>query len=275
MPGVFCRALGLQLVLLTAPSGLAAQATEPSEPASAQATPTAAAEAEARALFTAGQAAFAEGRFDHAAEYFARAYELSRRPVLLYNLGTAYDRLRRDAEALAAFERYLQELPDAPDAVAINARIAVLRESVRRSTPVEQADPADTEHPEPEATTPAPLAASEAPASDAPASDVPGPGPWIVLGVGGAAVVAGAVLLGLAAADVATVEGVTRESGTAWSDVEAAYGRSETESIAGAVLLGVGGAAAVAGVVWVVAGSSSARVEVVPSAGGGVVRGSF
>ncbi|MCX7807199.1 MAG: tetratricopeptide repeat protein, partial [Deltaproteobacteria bacterium] len=68
---------------------------------------------EARALFQAGQVAFEDGRFEDALQYFRRSYELSGRPALLYNIGLAADRLRRDEEALSAFERYLAEVPDA------------------------------------------------------------------------------------------------------------------------------------------------------------------
>jgi tetratricopeptide (TPR) repeat protein len=67
---------------------------------SAEVDPFAAAEShdeEARALFQAGRRAFADARYEDALDRFRSAYELSHRPELLYNIGHAADRLRRDA----------------------------------------------------------------------------------------------------------------------------------------------------------------------------------
>ena len=272
------------VLLALAPSPTAAQET-PAPVASAPAAPAAGeqvtrdeagAEAEARALYAAAQAAFHEGRFENSLQYFQRAYELTRRPALLYNLGVTYDRMRRDEEALAAFEQYLREEPDAENVREVEGRVAVLRQALARTTDT-QATSAETTPVE--ATTrvePTPVETAPIdrtpPIVTAPSND-PGPGPWIVVGVGGAAVVAGAVLLAVAAADVAAVEGAS--PGTHWSEVRGAYDRSEAESIAGGVLLGVGAAAAIAGVVWAVAGSGGSEVEVAPTAGGVVVRGTF
>lgn len=91
---------------------------------------SAARDAEGRGLFEAGRAAFTDGRYEDALDYFDRAYALSHRSALLYNIGSANDRLRRDAEALAAFEQYVRELPEAPNVREVEARIRVLRESV-------------------------------------------------------------------------------------------------------------------------------------------------
>jgi tetratricopeptide (TPR) repeat protein len=83
---------------------------------------------EARALFRAGRAAFDEGRYEAALERFEQSYALSERPALLYNIGQAADRLRHDARAVDAFERYLAETePDAPNRTAVEARLVVLR----------------------------------------------------------------------------------------------------------------------------------------------------
>ena len=243
-------------------------------------------DAEARALYAAGQAAFHDGRYEHALEYLQRSYELSHRPALLYNLGTTFDRLRRDQEALAAFEQYLREVPGAENTSEVQARIAVLRDALARSQPAPSPTPevatptpevAPTPTPEvaptptPEVTpTPSPEV-TPTPTPRAASSD-PGAGPWIVVGAGGAVLATGAILLGVAAADVASVEGADR--GTPWPSVSDAYQRSEAESIAGGVLLGVGAAAVAAGIVWV-ATSGSSDVEVAPTAGGLLVRGSF
>ncbi len=282
MRALFERAAAVSLVTLGCAAssvGLAhAQATTPATPPPTPTTTTSdaeGAEAEARALYAAAQAAFHEGRFENSLQYFQRAYELTRRPALLYNLGVTYDRLRRDQEALDAFEQYLREEPQAPNVREVEGRVAVLRQAIARTapTPIEttpiETTPVETT---PIESTPVESTPVETPRVVASSGDA-GPGPWVVVGIGGAALVAGAVLLGVAAADVAAVEGADR--GSSWDAVRDAYERSEAESIAGGVLLGVGAAAAAAGVVWAIAGSSGSEVEVAPTAGGLIVRGTF
>lgn len=83
---------------------------------------------EARFLFEAGRTAYDAGRYREALGHFQRAYELSQRPQLLYNVGQAADRLREDQLALDAFERYLSALPAAANRPAVEERIKLLRE---------------------------------------------------------------------------------------------------------------------------------------------------
>ena len=90
---------------------------------------------EARALFQAGTVAFSDARYDDALGHFRRAYELSGRPQLLYNIGLAADRLRRDAEALEAFEGYLSEVPDSMQHQDVEARVRVLRAATAQNAP--------------------------------------------------------------------------------------------------------------------------------------------
>lgn len=85
---------------------------------------------EARARFSAARLAYADGRFDDALEGFKRAYELSGRAGLLFNIGSALDRLRRDQEALEAYEAYLEKVPDADNKRFIESRIKLLRERI-------------------------------------------------------------------------------------------------------------------------------------------------
>lgn len=85
---------------------------------------------EARSLFEAGRAAFTAGRFEDALGHFQRAYELSGRPMLLFNIGQSFDRLRRDEEALSTFERYLTDVPDAPNRAQVEARVAIMQAAV-------------------------------------------------------------------------------------------------------------------------------------------------
>jgi len=85
---------------------------------------------EARALFEAGRVAYEDGRYEDALGYFERSFELSHRTALQYNLGLAYDRLRRDREALVAFEAYLESGPDQDLAAEVQNRVRALREAL-------------------------------------------------------------------------------------------------------------------------------------------------
>lgn len=256
-------------------------------------------DAEARMLFQAGQVAFEEGRFENALEYFRRSYDLSGRAELLYNIGTAADRLRMDRDALEAFRRYVAERPDAPNRAEVEARIGVLERAVAaasagssgggaaasggQSTGAATATSGDAAGAGgATATSPdtgvAASAGGESRSSGGGGGDAgSGIAAWVVMGAGLAVAVAGAVLVGLAAADVSSIENAP--AGSAWADYAGAYDRTEPMSIAGSVLLGVGVATAIAGVAWGIAGSGGgsgeARASISVGPGGVGVRGSF
>ncbi|MBX3251808.1 MAG: tetratricopeptide repeat protein, partial [Myxococcales bacterium] len=90
------------------------------------AAPEDATQEEARSLFHAGRAAFDVGRYDAALRYFEQSYELSGRPVLLFNLGAAHDRLQHNERALERYRAYLAAMPDAPNRELVERRIAFL-----------------------------------------------------------------------------------------------------------------------------------------------------
>ena len=213
--------------------------------ASAQVAPrsSAAEDAEARALFDLGTAAFNEARYEDALGHFQHAYDLSHRAGLLYNVGLCADRLRHDAEALVAFERFLEEVPEHPVRRDVEARVAVLRGA---------------------------LADSEARARAAPPPptdderDEPGPGALTLVGpsvlgaAGLAGVVAGVVgVVGAGGCVDYAVHGdastpCIEETGTRWLAV-GAYG-------------GLGLAALVGAVVWLVVGLSGGDADDAPLA---------
>lgn len=83
-------------------------------------------DAEARTHFTAGRDAFSRGDFATAVTEFERAYALSRRAQLLYNIGTTYERLHRWDEARSALQRYLDAVSDAPDRAEVEGRIRII-----------------------------------------------------------------------------------------------------------------------------------------------------
>lgn len=124
-------------------------------------------------------ALYARGEFGAAALEFQEAYRLSSRSELLYNLYLSLrdaGQMRPAAEALRA---YLGAVPDAENAAVLRARLATLDAQFAREDAGEP--PAD----------PPPL--SEPPTGiEPPASGVSPVGP-IVLGAGGAALIAGVV----------------------------------------------------------------------------------
>lgn len=152
----------------------------------------------AREHFRVATAYYDEGRFVEAAEQFQEAYDLSRRSQLLYNAYIAWREAHRSAEAANALERYLAETPDAPDRVNLEARLVELRRAVAAEEEREQRL-TDAER-EAEANR---IAAEEAERARREAVSQPEIWPWIVLGVGGAAVIAGAII-GVLALDQAT-----------------------------------------------------------------------
>lgn len=98
-------------------------------------TATTSQDQEARMLFEAGRVAYAAGRFEDSLDYFQRAHAMSGRAILLYNVGSAADKLRRDAVALAAFRQYLVELPTAENRSEVESRIHVLEQVVAAAQP--------------------------------------------------------------------------------------------------------------------------------------------
>jgi tetratricopeptide (TPR) repeat protein len=84
----------------------------------------------ARLTFQAGSEAFSAGDYATALDRFQQAYDLSHRPVLLYNIATCLDRLRRDEDAVAQFNAYIEALPDAHDRAEVEARVAVLQAAI-------------------------------------------------------------------------------------------------------------------------------------------------
>jgi len=208
-------------------------------------------------LFEAGRVALDDGRLESALEYFSKAYELSDRPPLLYNIATVADRLRRDAEALEAFESYLQRVPDSQHRAAVEARVEVLRRVLAQRAASEPAAP-----PEP----------ASAPASaGAEGSTGPGIAPWLVVAASGAVAVTGGILLVLALDDVATVEDAP--DATRWSELEDAHDRAPLLSGAGIAMIGLGAVGVVAGVLWAGASDDSPSVAVTP--GGLRLRGTL
>lgn len=92
------------------------------------------ADAEARQHFSTGRDAFSRGDFATAVTEFERAYTLSRRAQLLYNIGTTYERLHRWEEARSALQRYLDAVPEATDRAEVEGRLRIIDAEIQRQS---------------------------------------------------------------------------------------------------------------------------------------------
>jgi tetratricopeptide (TPR) repeat protein len=116
---------------LAVTASVTAQETSISRPAEPEAN-EASGDAMARGLFQAGKAAFDAGAYDEALTHFQEAYDHSKRPELLYNIGLAADRLRYNKAALQAFETYQRLVPKAENRMEVDNRIRALRAVIAR-----------------------------------------------------------------------------------------------------------------------------------------------
>ncbi len=88
----------------------------------------------AREHFQKGQAAYRRGDYQEAIAQWEAAYQADPRPLILYNVSQAYERLGKLPEAVDALERYLREASaDDPNQSDARARLAALRERLART----------------------------------------------------------------------------------------------------------------------------------------------
>jgi tetratricopeptide (TPR) repeat protein len=73
---------------------------------------------------------YARGHDRESLAGFERAYRISKRPELLYNIGVVADRLRDDRRAVRAYDQFVEALPDAPEAAVAQVRAEALRNAI-------------------------------------------------------------------------------------------------------------------------------------------------
>jgi tetratricopeptide (TPR) repeat protein len=105
--------------------------TEPSSTAAAPANsppaePTPEAKERARAAYTRGQAAFAQGDYAQAKSAFDLAFAAVPNPIVLISVAESAAKSGAIADAVAAYDRYLQLKPDASDRADVEAKRAAL-----------------------------------------------------------------------------------------------------------------------------------------------------
>lgn len=173
--------LALFLLLLGSPSF----AQEPSPVPVGEVPPEN--DARARELFGNGRILFEEGRYEDAIAAWEEGYRLSPRPLFLYNIGNAWERLGKLEQALEYLHRYRAFAP-AEERTTLERRIRSLETRI-----AEQPDPEvvpDPEAPDPEPPDPEVVPDPEPP----PPPPKVGTESIVLLGVGGAAIAAGTTL---------------------------------------------------------------------------------
>lgn len=142
----------------------------------------------AHVVFLAGKVAYDEGDYAKAADSFKDAYRRDCSKVALLNfIARAYEAKGDKAEAVNALETYLKRNPKADDAESVRRRIENLKAQIA-------AQPTAT------ATTTATATATSTAPTATGTSTAPPPerghtaGPWVVVGIGGAAMIPGLIL---------------------------------------------------------------------------------
>jgi tetratricopeptide (TPR) repeat protein len=232
----------------------------------------------AREQYFAAEAAYKAGEWDKAIAAYQGAFDLSRRPLLLYNVAQAWRRkaeasgaLEDRRQALAAYQKYVDADPNGKAAADARTRIDELR---RASEP----PPASIPEPKPEPPPPPAVVPQPAPA---PIVDEANPSrTWRIAGIAtgavGVVLVAGGAYFGLRAKSKSD-ELDALQRGDMWD--QDLYDSGKAAERNASIFLGAGAAAVVTGAVFYFVMGKSPPVEtaVVPTAGGAgvVVWGSF
>ena len=152
------------------------------------------AQEDAQRLYSRGAAAYGDGRFAEAAALFEQAYALRPDAPLLYNLGLALEQGAEVTRAIEAYERFLAASPDAAERTEVERSLSTLRR--------QQALVQSLAH-QPEARARSPVEPVAEPIAE-PVVAAAEPAPWIIVGIGAASLIAGAVVAVLAQADYDT-----------------------------------------------------------------------
>jgi hypothetical protein len=217
----------------------------------------------AHTVFLSGKQFLEESNYEKAISYFKDAYSIDCSVhAILPIIATAYERKGDKAEAIRALGEYIGRAPNAPDRVVIEHRIRNLKDQLAReqsaaapppttSAPVGSATPPSAATTPPTAVPTAPPATVPAVAAEAPQEGSQNPLPWVFVGVGGAAVVGGVILLIVGAGEISSAEKGCPTHKNCASQADVAKGSDgRTLEIAGEVVGAVGLAATAGGLIW-------------------------
>lgn len=206
---------------------------------------------------------FQAKEYDEAVALFEQAYELQPEPNYLFNIGRIYEESGNLHKAVEFYERFVKE-PGVPlDARERGLeRLRVLRAIIQETDRQPEPEPEEEPEAEPEPKTePEPTPTTEPERAKPPKLRIAG---YALLGTGGAIAAAGGVMAGLAFQRSQQLEGLhTFETRTDIAD------EGRTMALSADVLLGVGGAVAVAGLVMVLVSLKRKPTEQPPGADAG------
>ncbi len=212
--------------------------------------PTDAEVAAAKGAFQAGNASFNEADYARAIDYWEDAYrrDCTANPLLL-NLARAYELAGRKRQAVVSLETFLVREPNSGEKDQINRRIEVLKKKIVEEDAAAAAAPQPTNG---GPTTAQPVGATQPPPVDSSSERAKrSPGPWILIGVGGAATIVGT--LGIIS-NKKKVNDADAECGGNRNmcpyDVAQRGNDARTTLNASAVLTGAGVAVVGGGVIW-------------------------
>jgi tetratricopeptide (TPR) repeat protein len=188
-------------------------------------------------LFEKSAAAYDSGRFADAITLLQQAYELKKEPVLLYNMGRAYEGLGELAFAAQAYESFLQGQPSAPDRGALERRIATLRRQVAEKEALRKR------------------------ALERDRTSPPGAGggggsamPWVIVGLGAAGLATGGVL-GL----LASQRNLDAKSEPTYVRADRLHTQAEALARGANYCLIGGGVVVIAGIIWAIFDTSGQK----------------
>lgn len=165
----------------------------------------------------------------------------------LLNLANAYEKLGDRQNAIFALETYIKRVPEGTDVSKIEARVQNLKElqakaAAAASASVTAAPSATTPPPPPSATTPPIMVKPH------------GAAPFVVVGIGAAAVVVGAIMIPIGNGninDAKCYDSGANGVGYCKTQEQVDQANSGNTTVrAGSVVLGIGAAAVVGGLAW-------------------------
>ena len=216
-----------------------------------------AAEESARHHFRLGQAHYESGAFLEAAHEFEQSFEQSGRPELLFNIYVSYRDANDDERARDALRGYLDAVPDAPERSLLRGRLAALDRTLGDGSGSTEGE---SDSPDGQGNGRTGGAADSATASGASAGGMASEGGgglspvgFIVGGVGAAMLIAGAVTGGLAiSASDELAEMCPTMRCPAGYDHASVASTGSAMAVTTDVLIPVGAAALVAGVILII-----------------------
>ncbi|MDB4936948.1 MAG: hypothetical protein JWP87_3920 [Labilithrix sp.] len=221
-----------------------ASGSSPSYPAACSGASVSQGESErAHTIYQAGKVQYDDKNYDAAIAQFREAYkrDCSKHDLLII-ISRAYELKGDKVEALRALEMYLERVPSSPDAPTHRNGIESLKRQIAAQPP---APPTASTT----ATAPPPATPAETREHTVP--------PWIVVGVGGAVAIAGAILLIAKPTSDCDLDAQVCARDFAHNETDAAFKarqkdaeREKSWGIAGPIMIGGGLAIVAGGLLW-------------------------